>query len=1001
MIRHLASAALLGLSAMAALGCELIADIDRSKIPDPAATSGASTTASTSTSTTSAGGAGGQGGTGTTSTTGAGGQAGAGGAGGQGGASTTTGAGGEAGAGGEGGQGGASTTTGAGGQAGAGGQGGVLGPGCGNGVLDPGEACDDDNLAPYDGCSSNCQIDTVQEIEPNGTPAEANGPFPTGLLILGSIVPGTDIDYFAFEVPETADLHIESFEGVGAKSCANIDTIVTIFSPEGTLLATDDDGGLGACSRIDRVTHPEAGHVPPGTYLIRVEAYANYAPIPLYGLMLGFDALCNDGVKHGLEECDGGPTCAPSCDRIPICGDGFIDAPEVCDDQNAASGDGCSSACQYELLGETEPNDAPASASGPFSPNVLLGGSVSPAGDIDTFALLLPVTGDLRLQTFDASGPGSCQAIDTELTLLAPDGVTVLAAADQGGLANCAAIDPAAPLGKSARHLAPGTYFVRVTDHAGGQIPAYTLLATYAARCGDGVIEGAEECDGGETCAPTCDRIPVCGDGLLDAPEACDDGNALAGDGCSSNCLLEISAETEPNDVAGSASGPFVPFALIEAAIDPADDVDFFAVTLGQTSDLSAETFDGQGPGSCAGIDTVLTLRGTNGLATLAYKDDGGLGHCSSLDPALDPGARHLPAGTYFIEVHESGSDAIIPAYRLRVAVTARCGDGKVEGFEECDGGPACSPTCDRIPLCGDGLVDLPEACDDGNAAGGDGCSATCQQELLPELEPNDDAAAADARATGPMPVKLTGNAFISGAIAPIGDRDVFRVELAAEATLRLETSDASGSGCVVQTTIRLLDAGFDELYADDNSGIGTCSSLVVTLHPGVYYASVEERGNDAVISSYRLALSVSTDAGSEIEPDDTAATATPLAAASVFVRGEHLLEEDTDFYALSLPAGASLRAEVIEGGAETCEGGDMDSMITLYDGDGTALGGDDDGGRGYCSAFDGAGFIPAHPFAHLLPAGLYFVAVSASPFAQTPGDTAGQFTYRLVVSIR
>lgn len=33
---------------------------------------------------------------------------------------------------------------------------------------------------------------------------------------------------------------------------------------------------------------------------------------------------------------------------------------------------------------------------------------------------------------------------------------------------------------------------------------------------------------------------------------------------------------------------------------------------------------------------------------------------------------------------------------------------------------------------CGDGVVDPDEACDDGNRDGGDGCSATCRNEVLP-----------------------------------------------------------------------------------------------------------------------------------------------------------------------------------------------------------------------------------------------------------------------------
>jgi cysteine-rich repeat protein len=60
-------------------------------------------------------------------------------------------------------QGGHGAMAGAGGAGGAGGVGGVGGtpkvPVCGDGEIDSGEACDDDNLATKDGCDANCQIE--------------------------------------------------------------------------------------------------------------------------------------------------------------------------------------------------------------------------------------------------------------------------------------------------------------------------------------------------------------------------------------------------------------------------------------------------------------------------------------------------------------------------------------------------------------------------------------------------------------------------------------------------------------------------------------------------------------------------------------------------------------------------------------------------------------------------------------------------------------------------
>lgn len=65
--------------------------------------------------------------------------------------------------------------------------------------------------------------------------------------------------------------------------------------------------------------------------------------------------------------------------------------------------------------------------------------------------------------------------------------------------------------------------------------------------CGDGGIQGAEQCDNGESnsnlvpgaCRTNCRRA-FCGDGVLDPGEACDDGNADDSDGCTWKCAVSV-----------------------------------------------------------------------------------------------------------------------------------------------------------------------------------------------------------------------------------------------------------------------------------------------------------------------------------------------------------------------------------------------------------------------------------------------------------------------------
>lgn len=63
------------------------------------------------------------------------------------------------------------------------------------------------------------------------------------------------------------------------------------------------------------------------------------------------------------------------------------------------------------------------------------------------------------------------------------------------------------------------------------------------------------------------------------------------------------------------------------------------------------------------------------------------------------------------------------------------CGNGIIEGTEECDdgnniNGDRCSADC-NVEYCGDNIQQegLGEECDDGNFLDGDGCSSTCKRE--------------------------------------------------------------------------------------------------------------------------------------------------------------------------------------------------------------------------------------------------------------------------------
>ncbi len=102
-------------------------------------------------------------------------------------------------------------------------------------------------------------------------------------------------------------------------------------------------------------------------------------------------------------------------------------------------------------------------------------------------------------------------------------------------------------------------------------------------------------------------------------------------------------AEVEPNDDYTTAN-PLVAGDAMDAAIDPAGDVDFFAIAVDAGDTYVFETF----PGDVN--DTKLYLFDVDGVTELAYDDDGGEGYYSLINYTF------TAAGTYFVEVTGYGS---------------------------------------------------------------------------------------------------------------------------------------------------------------------------------------------------------------------------------------------------------------------------------------------------------------------------------------------------------
>lgn len=908
---------------------------------------------------------------------------------------------------------------------------------CGDGILAGTEACDDGNTAAGDCCSSQCKLEPGCEVEINDHQAEAND---FGIVAINQVVKGLisstdDVDYFSIAVPPgtRGTLAASTLDGFSTTCAAfTLDSELTIYDAQGAMLVFNDNTPNNLCSSA------VAAGLQPGGYAVRVSRPKNAPPFD-YSLAVQLDlAVCGDGKVAGIadEDCDDGNTapgdgcsatctievgyacsgmpsnCAAGCGNGIIagpeacddgdlvsadgcsaacevetgfkcmgapsictttCGDGVIAGAETCDDGNTASGDCCSSTCIAGPMCEIEHNDSAAQANdfAALSSGNEMVGFINPSNDKDYFLVQVPVgtVGTLTAQSQDGPvttcGPMS---LDTKLSII--DGNNLSLAEDDDGVPGtlCSLV--------TAKHLAQGSYFIEV---AASELQP---LATFD-----------------YSLAVTLD-LAVCGNGAKETGEQCDDNNVANGDGCDSTCYTELPTESEPNNAFIETDGPYSPPILLKGSVIPNTDADFYSFTLPAYADLTVETFDIDGYGSCApGLDTVITLYGPN-QQVITADDENGINNCSRIDPVDDSAAQHLAPGTYHVRVRSYNNEASIPAYNLSVSFAALCGDGFIEGSEECEGPPPlCDPSCQNTPVCGDLLVDAPETCDDGNLLSGDGCNSSCQIEG-PDVEPNNTLTEADARAQDPNPVLITGNQILAGSIGALNDHDIFKMTLATTSVLRLETFDATQLNCAAgtSTTLRLLDSTGSEIAVDNISGIGDCSALVYSVAAGTYYVEVGEFGNDATLNMYKLEVKLLATGGSESETNNTQATADVMGGNNVFMVGGHLQASDVDYYAITVPNGKSVRAEVVEGAAERCELNDVDSRLRLLDADGLVLVDDDDEGRGYCSLIDGTGLVPLQAEASTLAGGTYYLEVSASSAATA---SAAEFQYRLAVTTR
>ena len=568
---------------------------------------------------------------------------------------------------------------------------------CGNGILEEGEACDDENTLDNDGCSAGCKVEdgwTCEGKNCHEKPRCGDGNLDEGEKC-------DDKNNLNGDGCSSECAIEDGWSCVGGKHCKR-----DPYCGDGVLdddEACDDgneneDDGCSKCKIDDGyrcwvegelcypmtcgdgILDPEKEACDRG----KEHNDAEYNFEKKDGLCMpncqkpGF---CGDGeLQAKFEKCDDGEnngsgaygSCKVDCSGIEYyCGDGIRSHLEQCDDGGNADGDGCSAGCQVE-----KGWNCPADGSG---------------------CVRLPC-GNGQLDTDKGE---TCDDNNME----SGDGCNSVCLVEKGW-----------------KCLKPGKPCEKVA-------------------CGDGVIDqdGGEECEDGNTtdgdgCSAFC-RIEAgwicpklgkpcvarsCGDGIIAKGETCDDGNAESGDGCSYRCLLE------EGYYCPEVGKPCVEAKCGNGIVEGLEECDEPAAKKTQGC-VSCKVQDGW---KCeSGNACTKTTCGDGKVEGTEQCDD-----------------KNQKAGDGCNSVCklEEGWHCPTPG---SACVHSVCGNGTVEGLEECDdGNTKTGDGCDSVcktetifscsegvcrPVCGDGITlwEYGEECDDGNLISGDGCSSQCETE--------------------------------------------------------------------------------------------------------------------------------------------------------------------------------------------------------------------------------------------------------------------------------
>ncbi len=395
-------------------------------------------------------------------------------------------------------------------------------PSCGDGVVDAGEGCDDGAALGGDGCSSTCGVQTgAADVEPTDAWDEA---LAAAALVHGSLA-DRDVDCWWVDVAACGAVEARQIAPCGAG------LTLALHGPDGAWVASGAPGEDG-CAALDPLDEPGARWVAEGRWAVCATA-VNRADVPDYTLAITTPDPTTIGAPATGDDGDG-DTIPDTCDADRD-GDGVDNTLDNCPDVSngpatpapALSADGfvrtwlsAGAFTEGTTTGECRPSDdALVGEDGELAP--VLGGSAGTLVwtwallDGDTYDFLVPYGGTpAPREAYTAVYLRSEAARTLTLAVGADDGVFAWWNGEQVlDVAGCQGVNVDQFQAEVAVRAGWNTLLVKVRDWGGGWGLAARLL-----DAGVPVTDLVPSLDPGG--AWSLDQTDRDGDGIGDA---CDD----------------------------------------------------------------------------------------------------------------------------------------------------------------------------------------------------------------------------------------------------------------------------------------------------------------------------------------------------------------------------------------------------------------------------------------------------------------------------------------------